>query len=118
MKLTRNFDDNEFFCPCCGRQEMDDGFMRKLQLARTIAGVPFHINSGWRCPTYNIIVDGAQYSSHMIGQAADIHARTTSMRFVIISALIEAGFERIGVAKTFLHVDDDDTKIERVMWLY
>ena len=118
MQLTRNFSDDEFRCPCCGRQEMDMDFVNGLQDARDIADIPFHINSGWRCKKRNKAVGGVENSSHLTGHAADIQAADSHTRFVIVSALIEAGFKRIGVGKTFIHVDDDVSKAQSVMWLY
>jgi hypothetical protein len=31
---------------------------------------------------------------------------------------MEAGFNRIGIAPTFIHVDNDPSKPEDVIWLY
>ena len=118
MQLTRNFTDDEFKCSCCHKEKMDRNFVARLQTAREIAGAPFHINSGWRCQEHNDEVGGAKGSSHLTGHAADIRAATSQKRFVIVNALREAGFERIGIAKTFVHVDDDAAKSQRVMWLY
>jgi hypothetical protein len=36
----------------------------------------------------------------------------------IVGSLLEAGFNRIGIADTFIHVDNDPTKPEEVMWKY
>lgn len=118
MQLTRNFTDGEFKCSCCGKEKMDRGFIYKLQAARDVAGIPFKISSGWRCEKHNEAVGGVPSSSHLTGHAADIEADTSQKRFVIVSALMEAGLERIGVGKSFIHVDDDSNKAQRVIWLY
>ena len=118
MQITKNFTDDEFKCPCCGKEEMDRGFVEKLQIARDIANTSFSINSGWRCQSHNQAVGGVQSSSHLTGHAADIKAENSQKRFAIIKSLTEAGFRRIGVAKTFVHVDDDANKTQGVMWLY
>jgi len=118
MQLTRNFTDGEFKCPCCDKEKMSRDFIAKLQTARQAADIPFHINSGWRCQNRNKKVGGAENSSHLTGHAADIRATDSQKRFAIVNALRKAGFERIGVAKTFIHVDDDAGKTQRVMWLY
>jgi hypothetical protein len=31
---------------------------------------------------------------------------------------MEAGFNRIGISSTFIHVDNDPSKPEDVIWLY
>jgi len=118
MQLTRNFSDDEFRCPCCGKEEMSPAFVERLQIARDIADIPFRINSGWRCENRNSDVGGVVDSSHMAGHAVDIRASDSHTRFVIDGALRMVGFRRIGVRKTFIHVDDDVSKPQGVMWLY
>jgi hypothetical protein len=56
-------------------------------------------------------------SSHLIGRAADIHCTNTGKRLKIIEALSMVGFRRFGIAKTFIHVDNDDQK-KPAIWLY
>jgi len=114
----RNFTHKEMQCPCCGKEAMGPDFMERLQTARDIAGIPFKINSGWRCNTHNAEVGGVETSSHLTGHAADIQADTSQKRLIIIDALLRAGFCRMGVAKTFIHVDDDENKPQERMWLY
>jgi hypothetical protein len=36
----------------------------------------------------------------------------------IVRGLLDAGFTRIGIAKTFIHADDDAESPQQVMWLY
>ena len=93
-------------------------FMRKLEVARGIAKTPFVINSGYRCPAHNNSIGAKQSSSHPKGVAADIACTDDSLRWVIVEALKKAGFKRIGVKKTFIHVDDDIHKTQKVMWVY
>lgn len=116
--LTTNFSKDEFKCPCCGRSEMDLGVIAVLQRARTEAGIPFYINSGFRCVKHNKAVGGKSNSAHLLGRAVDIQATNSLKRYLIVLALLEAGFERIGVSKTFVHVDDSPEKSQGVMWLY
>ncbi len=120
MQQTRNFKPQEFMCPCCNKEYMNLEFITLLQLARTLADIPFNINSGWRCKQHNKDVGGSPTSSHLIGHAADIEANGNNKRFVIISALLNVGFKRIGIASTFIHVDNDSTglKNEKLIWLY
>jgi uncharacterized protein YcbK (DUF882 family) len=96
---------------------MDSNFLAKLEEARGIAGVPFTITSGYRTKEHNTYVGGVPNSSHLIGVAADISVSNGSERYIILSALIKAGFRRIGVAKTFIHCDTDDSKPNSV-WTY
>ena len=103
--------------PGSGHQ-MREEFLEKLDLAREIASVPFRINSGMRSHDWNYKCGGSPSSSHLIGWAADISATTSNRRLLVVRALLQAGFTRIGVADTFVHVDCDPDKVENVMWLY
>lgn len=116
MQLTKNFTDDEFNCPCCGEGYVDYPFLLKLQQAREIANAPFHINSGWRCEKHNKEVGGVENSSHLNGTAADIKVSGPRSRWRIVSSLIHAGFTRIGIKETFIHVDSD-SKIFGMIWL-
>ncbi len=114
----RNFKENEFFCPCCDFAAMADYFTGKIDNARDIAGVPFIINSGYRCEAHNKAVGGKPDSAHRYGLACDIKCTHSRPRFKIVGALIKAGISRIGIGKTFIHADDDTTKDTEVTWLY
>jgi uncharacterized protein YcbK (DUF882 family) len=97
---------------------MDQSFLRMLDSAREAAGTPFRINSGFRTPKHNKKVGGSENSSHLRGFAADIHVTSNSTRYVILEALLNVGFNRIGVAGTFIHVDADPIKTKNVIWTY
>jgi hypothetical protein len=92
--------------------------MERFDKARQIAGVPFHINSGYRCEKHNKEVGGKKFSSHLRGKAGDIACYSSWQRFFMVDALIKAGFTRIGLGKNFIHADDDEAKEPRVIWLY
>lgn len=119
-KGLRYFNISEFDSPDIpGSGEfMDKKFLVMLDKARDIAGIPFEINSGYRTDYQNNKVGGKENSSHLVGRAADIHCNSSRDRFTIITALIAVGFERLGVAKTFIHVDNDINKDKRVAWIY
>jgi hypothetical protein len=40
------------------------------------------------------------------------------MRMVMVCLFCAHGIKRIGIGKTFIHVDVDDTLPQNVMWLY
>lgn len=111
------FSMEEFNCPCCKQAKMHGQFLAKLDRARHIAGIPFHINSGYRCSKHNKKVGGTKDSSHMTGWAADIRALDNTSRFKIIKALLEVEFKRIKIYKTFIHVDYDFKKSQNILML-
>ena len=115
---SRYFTVQEFVCPCCNDQAMSRIFIARLDQARGLAGVPFVLTSAWRCYQHNLDVGGKETSSHLFGRAVDIAATTSRSRFLIVKALLDVGFTRIGIGKDFIHVDMDDTKDPEVIWLY
>ena len=113
------FTEKEFKCKCgCGLVTMDKDFVSRLDNARRIAGIPFHINSGFRCVKHNAKVGGAKRSSHVFGLAADIGVSDSPSRFKIINALLTAGFTRIGIGWSMIHVDADPSKEQNCIWVY
>ena len=112
----RNFKLEEFKCKCCGSVIMDKEFLLKLDRARTISRVPFHINSGYRCSKHNEAIGSKPTSSHIRGHAADILYNSDREMYRILVSCIACGIKRIGVYRTFLHVDDDPVKTQKVIW--
>lgn len=104
-------------------QLMDKGFLFMLNNARHIANIPFIITSGFRVEAdiYRLKKEGYKVSpnsSHLKGFAADIAIKSSTARFTIIDSLLKAGFTRIGIANTFIHVDNDPDKPANVIWTY
>ncbi len=97
----------ELECKCCGEEYHDKTSFEMINNARNIAGIPFIINSGHRCKSNNIKSNGANKSSHL-KIAFDIAFKNNKDRLIIISALIRAGFKRIGVYKNkkIIHADN------------
>lgn len=110
---------SEFACRCgCGADHVTDELLGMLNNARGLAGIPFVVSSGVRCPAHNETSGGAVDSAHLTGHAADITVRSGSQRWLVVRACISAGFTRIGIGQTFVHVDCDETKSPRVIWTY
>lgn len=117
--MTKNyFKRSEEWCPCCHSGGLVPDFQDKLNKARQIANVPFILTSAFRCSAHNAEVGGSESSSHLAGLAVDIKCTDAWTRCKILSALFAEGFNRIGIGKTFIHVDDDMTKPTGVVWLY
>ncbi len=56
MKLSKDFDSNEFKCKCCGQLPeggMNPELIELLQAIRDKIGKPILITSGYRCEKYN-----------------------------------------------------------------
>jgi uncharacterized protein YcbK (DUF882 family) len=107
--MTKYFKEVEY--------KMDTDFLAKLDKAREFAKVPFVINSAYRSPEHPESIKNPT-SSHIKGLAVDIKATDSRTRYRVLNALIHVGFNRIGIADTFIHVDDDKDKSQQVIWTY
>ena len=99
-------------------KHMNEEFLHMLDAARKIYGKPMHVNSGYRTEAHNKKVGGVSSSSHLKGLAADISCKSLNDRFNMIQAFLKSGFKRIGVAGSFIHIDNDKDKSQNVMWTY
>lgn len=113
------FSESEFKCNghVC-YDLMNSELLKKLDLARGIADVPFFITSSYRDKETNDRVGGSKKSAHLRGNAVDIHCENSYHRFKIVQALLDAGFTRIGIASTFIHADVDEELTDSVIWTY
>jgi uncharacterized protein YcbK (DUF882 family) len=96
---------------------MDHEFLVKLDELRERVGFPFIITSGYRDATHPAEARKAEPGTgyHCQGLAADIAVSNGFERMNIVHEAIKMGFS-IGVARTFVHVDD--RKTTPVMWTY
>ncbi len=115
----RHFEINEFDSPDLkgSGNNMNKYMLTLLDNAREASGTPFEINSGYRTKEHNKEIGGSVTSSHLGGWAVDIHCIDSYLREKIIFGLIVVGFQRIGIAKTFIHVDLDPKK-NIAIWIY
>lgn len=78
-KVGKYFKVKEFACKDGSPVVFIDSFLvNTLDILRTKIGKPVIITSGYRTPTWNKEVDGAKYSYHMRGRAADIRVNGMS----------------------------------------
>lgn len=120
MTTARYFLESEFRAcsPSCSMQSMQQHTMNKLDAARELAGVPFVLNSAYRSPAWDRARGRSGRGAHTTGCAVDIRCNTSANRMKIVRACLDAGFTRIGIGKTYVHVDDDPAQVQNVMWHY
>lgn len=120
MKPNKYYKSLDFDSPdlAGSGDNMQNELIEKLILAIIIYGKVPHINSGYRTKEYNKKVNGADNSAHLRGYAVDLSVMNGRDRFVLLNSLIAVGFTRIGVGKTFIHVDCDPSLPEKVLWTY
>ena len=110
------FDVDEFKCSHSGLNYMDEDFLKRLDRLRAMCGFSFVITSGYRSPEHPAEASKSQPGTHSQGIAADIAVASGDQRFQIVSNAIDMGFKGIGVAKSFIHVDDREGPA--VIWTY
>lgn len=106
----------EFNCTHTNLNCMDDVFLDKLDQLREECGFPFRITSGYRDSTHPSESKKENPGTHNQGIAADIAVTNGKDRMNIVHWALKMNFGGIGVAKTFVHVDD--RKTTPVMWTY
>jgi uncharacterized protein YcbK (DUF882 family) len=99
-------------------QLMDSGLLTMIDKAREIYGKPMRVTSGYRTEDHNQKVGGVSSSSHLKGLAIDVACTNSKNRFKMLTALLGVGFNRIGIASTFIHIDVDKNKSQNVIWTY
>lgn len=101
---------------------MDRRLLMMLQRLEMQTGYPIFdwINSGARSESHNRKVGGASRSSHKIPtcMAVDIGVPSKDIRNQLIYEARNIGFKRIGVGRTFVHLDTDENKSQYVAWGY
>jgi len=121
--ISENFDRSEFACKCgCGKDNVSDHLISLLQLVRTNLGESMVVTSGTRCPSWNTKMGGSAGSSHVpdsfgLSYAVDIKCDNSIFRHKLLEAAFPV-FDRIGIAKNFIHFDVDEEKTAGVVWLY
>lgn len=97
---------DDFRCRCCKGLLLDDELFDAIVELETLAGVPLHVNSGYRCKQHNAVIGGAALSLHTRGMAADISSslplRSLEKLVVSIPAIRGIGFYE---TKNFIHCD-------------
>ena len=121
--MTKHFTDKELSCRCgCGKTDMDEEFMRKLEAMRENADFPFSITSGIRCGSHNNNISSTGFDGpHTTGQAVDI-AVDRHRAFIVMDLAFQYGMTGIGVKQRgegrFIHVDDLHEGVRPTIWSY
>lgn len=120
MITAKYFTESEFrqCVPSCSLQDMDQDFMRKLDNARYQAGIPFVLNSAYRSVAYEKSKGRSGQGDHPQRKGVDIRCNTSSNRMKIIRALLDNGFTRIGIGKTYIHAGMGVNLPQNVIWHY
>lgn len=123
--MSRNNDLDKLFeldfryCqPSSSLDALNPKLVDMLIMAQKMAGFQFTITSAYRSQAYERTKGRKGTSSHCKGLAVDVSARDSHTRFKVLAAALMSGIPRIGVGKTFLHLDIDETKAHPIIFHY
>lgn len=118
--MSKYFSPKEFKActPPCDISQMDAGFLALLDEVRESAGIPLVLNSAYRSEEYELSHDRSGNSAHTKGKAVDIRCNTSANRYKIVAAALACGISRVGIGETFVHLDNDETLPQGVIWDY
>lgn len=112
----RYFKIEDFSCHATGENKINQEFVIKLDELRDRCGFPFIITSGYRSKDHGVEAIKITPGTHNEGIAADIKVSNGTQRHAIVKHAISMGFNGIGIAKTFVHVDSRRTA--PMIWTY
>lgn len=98
------YPDNTFY------KELDKELQNMCRLFDKICDIEVIATSGLRDPEKNANVGGISTSSHLKGLAIDLFCDSGAIRHKVIFCAMAVGFKRIGVGKTHIHLDCDESK--------
>lgn len=105
MWFYEHIEESDFNHPT----QMNKLLLAKLDLLLEYAKVDTIITSDFR---------PEDPKSHGSGDAVDLSAETSRIRYKLIRAALAAGFKRIGIYPTHIHVDVSPTRDQDVIWLW
>lgn len=109
-----NFSPEEIACKGTGAILVDGRALDLLQALRDELGRPMLITSGYRSPSHNKEVGGAERSQHLLGRAFDV-VMTNHDPEAFVAAAERVGFNGIGLYpdRNFIHVD---SRLKKARW--
>lgn len=116
--LSKHFSADELRCPATGICQMEASLLIALEEFRELVGKPLKVLSGYRDPSHNAEVGGAERSQHTFGRAVDI-ALPKDLSITAAYRLAEQvdGFRNGGIGlypdEKFIHLD---TRGKKARW--
>lgn len=118
--MSKHFKEIEFqrCVPPCSERDMNPAFLSRLDEVRETAGIPLVLSCAYRSADWDKSKGRSGNSAHTRGLAVDIVCRSSATRYKIVTACIKCGINRIGIGKTFVHIDTDTSLPQGVMFDY
>lgn len=119
LELQKLSELNFKYCnPASSVDELNPKLVDRIILAQRMCGEQFTITSAYRSQGHERSKGRKGSSSHCKGLAVDVSAVNSHLRFKIVAGCILAGFPRLGIGKTFIHLDIDETKPHPIIFHY
>ena len=118
--MSRYFSESEFkkCVPSCSERDMDGAFLSLLDDIREEAGIPLVLNCAYRSAEWDKSKGRSGNSAHTRGKAVDIRCNASVTRYKIVKAALDCGVRRIGIGKSFVHLDNDYSLPQDVIFDY
>lgn len=104
--------------PDCEQSELSPVLLDYIRMAQKMAGFQFTITSAFRSQEYECSKGRKGSSSHCKGLAVDVSTKDSHTRFKVVAAALYAGFPRIGIGNSFVHLDIDESKAHPIIFHY
>lgn len=105
--------------PKSSEKQLDSLLLSILDEIEEQTGFELRINSAFRPVVHEIQNGRTGRSAHTLGKAVDIMCYDSSLRYKIVKIALQLGVNRIGIYKTFIHLDvatAKDGKTTQVIW--
>lgn len=100
-------------------EHLDSLLLRFIQEFEDKFHVCCRINSAYRTVDWEHLYGRDGSSSHCLGKAVDIHCPNNVFRYQLVKFALQFGINRIGIYKTFIHIDvatSKDNKTPCIIW--
>lgn len=104
--------------PVCKVEDLHPELVELIRRAQHLAGFTFTITSGYRPKSWELGRGRDGSSSHTKRLAVDISTCDSHTRYKVLVSLACVGVPRLGVGKTFVHADIDETKAHPIIFHY
>ena len=122
--MYKYFSIDELKCQHCGKHNMDESFMVKVEALRQDLGFPFVVTSAYRCKDHIIERKKKAPGAHSTGHALDI-AVSGDQAYRLLREALNVGMTGIGINQKgpnrFIHLDDIEWEENRPrpwVWSY
>lgn len=105
--------------PQSDRYQLDSLLLSVLDEIEECTGRELHINSAFRSVNHEVQRGRKGDSAHTLGKAVDIYCYDNKQRYDIVKIALQKGINRIGIYKTFVHLDtatSKDGKTTYIIW--